>query len=403
MGQYDVLCGGPEIEKRPILPYSDIVCDFLDAYSSALRHDYQAKSYPDIRTFAFWIRKANIQSLKQQYIESFGREFRLGKGIIFHIAPSNVPVNFMYSYVFGLLAGNSNIVRVPTKGFPQIECMCRVLNLLLQQDLYSEITKRTLIVRYGHSKECTDYFSKMCNLRVIWGGDDTIQAIRQSQLPPRSTEITFADRYSFGIIALEELKNVSSKELEGLAEKFYNDTFLMDQNACSAPHLIMWKTAPHILQKETQKIKEQFWLSVEKTAEKYDFPDRKSSEKYCLLCEKAAEGPAVQKANKYHSNRLFVCDVDIAEEASVETLRGKFGLFYQCDIDNLDALWILNSEKVQTCAYYGVNPIEIREWIAEKGIVGIDRIVPFGSTLDIGVVWDGYNLIAQMSRCITAI
>lgn len=400
MVQYDVLCGIREIEKKAIPPYSDMVCDFLDAYSSALRHDSQAKKYPDIQTFAFWARKAGIQNLKQQYIESYGKQFRLGRGIIFHIAPSNVPINFMYSYAFGLLAGNSNIVRVPTKVFPQIECMCRVLSDLLQQEAYAEIKKRTLIVRYGHDREHTDYFSGICNLRVIWGGDDTIRAIRQSELPPRSTEITFADRYSFGIIALDELKNISEEELDELAKKFYNDTYLMDQNACSTPHLILWKTAPQISQQEAQELKNCFWLSVEKMVQKYDFPDVKSSEKYGLLCYKITDGLDIRKVNRYRSNRLYVCDLQSISEGMVEKLRGKFGLFYQCDIDNWDALGIMNNEKVQTCAYYGIEPSELQRWIAGKCIVGIDRIVPFGSTLDIDVDWDGYSLIAQMSRCI---
>lgn len=400
MVQYDVLCGIREIEKKAIPPYSDIVCEFLDAYSSALRHDSQAKSYSDIRTFAFWIRKANIQNLKQQYIDSYGRQFRLGRGIIFHIAPSNVPINFMYSYAFGLLAGNVNVVRVPTKEFPQIECMCRVLNAVLEQEIYDEIKKRTLIVRYGHNKELTDYFSGKCNLRVIWGGDDTIRTIRQSELPSRSTEITFADRYSFGIIALEELKNIEEKDLEDLAKKFYNDTYLMDQNACSTPHLILWKTTPQISEQEEQELKNQFWLSVEKIAQKYDFPDVKSSDKYGLLCDMAASGLDIKRVTRYHTNRLYVCDIEKIDKAAVESLRGKFGLFFQCDINNLDALGIMDSEKVQTCACYGIAPCEIQRWIAEKCIVGIDRIVPFGSTLDMDVDWDGYNLIAQMSRCI---
>ena len=35
--------------------------------------------------------------------------------MIFHITPSNIPTNFAYSFIFGLLTGNSNIVKVPTK------------------------------------------------------------------------------------------------------------------------------------------------------------------------------------------------------------------------------------------------------------------------------------------------
>ena len=49
-------------------------------------------------------------------------------------------------------------------------------------------------------KEITDAFSALCNVRVIWGGDATIAEIRKSPLPPRSNEITFADRHSAAVI-----------------------------------------------------------------------------------------------------------------------------------------------------------------------------------------------------------
>jgi hypothetical protein len=47
-----------------------------------------------------------------------------------------------------------------------------------------------------------------------------------------------------------------------------------------------------------------------------------------------------------------------------------------------------------------MNPEELRNFIIENGLCGVDRIVPVGKTADFGVVWDGYDLITQMSRII---
>ena len=33
-------------------------------------------------------------------------------------------------------------------------------------------------------------------------------------------------------------------------------------------------------------------------------------------------------------------------------------------------------------------------------IRGIDRVVPIGKTLDISTIWDGYDIISQLSRYI---
>ena len=46
---------------------------------------------------------------------------RVGRGIVFHITPSNVPLNFAYSWLSGILSGNLNIVRVASKKSEQMD------------------------------------------------------------------------------------------------------------------------------------------------------------------------------------------------------------------------------------------------------------------------------------------
>ena len=62
-----------------------------------------------------------------------------------------------------------------------------------------------------------------------------------------------------------------------------------------------------------------------------------------------------------------------------------------------------DNSKVQTCAVYGIEPKDVATWVVSSEVYGIDRVVPFGKTLDIGVVWDGYDLISEMSRIIIII
>ena len=91
-------------------PFNNKICEFLNEISSDLLKN--KKNYPEIVSFAFWCRKSNINSLKKKYLDN---SLRLGRGIVFHITPTNVAINFAYSFVFGLLSGNSNIVRVAKK------------------------------------------------------------------------------------------------------------------------------------------------------------------------------------------------------------------------------------------------------------------------------------------------
>ena len=57
----------------------------------------------------------------------------LGKGTIFHIAPSNVPINFAFSLISGILMGNSNMVRLPSNQFKQINIIVDAFNRLCKK------------------------------------------------------------------------------------------------------------------------------------------------------------------------------------------------------------------------------------------------------------------------------
>ena len=112
-------------EKSSFEPFSVEAVNYLDALSKELNKDPNIRVYPDVATFGFFCRRANILSLKKKH--SSNDILRLGRGLLFHIAPSNVAVNFAYSLVSGLLAGNINIVRVPSKNFLQIDIISNAI------------------------------------------------------------------------------------------------------------------------------------------------------------------------------------------------------------------------------------------------------------------------------------
>ena len=90
------------IHITPEEPFAEESVEFLNALSQALNKDPRTKNYPDVATFAFFCRKANILQLKKKYYKD--DNLRLGRGIVFHVAPSNVPVNFAYSLICGILS-----------------------------------------------------------------------------------------------------------------------------------------------------------------------------------------------------------------------------------------------------------------------------------------------------------
>ena len=381
---------------RPLAIFAPSVCDFLQELSQILMKDPEAKAFPDIITFAFWIRRTNLQKYKANY----PAELRaIGRGTAFHIAPSNVPINFAFSLAFGLLAGNVNIIRVSSRDFPQTDIVCRHIKHLLASGQYPRLEKNIIVLSYEHDSEITDYFSAQCDARIIWGGDRTIAEIRRSPLPPRAVELTFADRYSFSLIDAGQFLAIGNAELSKLANAFYNDTYLIDQNACSSPHLIAWLTAD--LSADTlAAVKERFWQAVAEAAKKWEIQDIHASEKYLLACKYAAEYPALKKLRRY-ANYVYV--MELAEiRAQVSEIRGKFGLFAETNIHSYHELLPILGKNTQTITYYGINPQELADWVITEGLLGVDRIVPFGASLELDLIWDGYDWIGSLSRRITA-
>ena len=84
------------------------------------------RKFPDLASFGFFIRKSNLQHIEKLHKKE--NDCHIGLGTAFHIAPSNVPLNFAYSLVTAILCGNPSIVRISSKKFEQSELLIRLIN-----------------------------------------------------------------------------------------------------------------------------------------------------------------------------------------------------------------------------------------------------------------------------------
>ena len=390
--EYLVGKGDRSANWRPLKPYDELVCEWLSKLSNELISDAQAKQYADVISFAYWCRKANIERLKDQFIDD---DIRLGVGMVFHVTPSNVPINFAFSYVLSLLAGNANIVRVPSRAFAQTDIVCKAINKLLGDVKYKRIAEMTVFVKYDQNESITGALSSECNARIIWGGDEAINSIRKLPIPERSIEIAFADSYSLCVMDPNAIVAADDTEIKRLAESFYNDTYLMDQNACSSPHLIVWLNTS----KKAADAKQRFWGAVyEVTASKYELHPVNAVDKYMMLCQNAIELNNIASVER-HGNYVYRIAVDTLPD-DMDRLRGRFGYFYEYETDDIHSLAHIVNTRYQTLTYFGVDRAELVGFVVENGLTGIDRIVPVGKALDMDVIWDGYDIVRTLSRII---
>ncbi|MCI8584220.1 MAG: acyl-CoA reductase [Dorea sp.] len=368
-------------------PFSEEIIDFLNDVSRSLMNSKATKSYPDVVTFAFWIRKSSINKLKDRFLKN-DDNLRLGKGVAFQIAPSNVPVNFAYSLVSGLLTGNANIVRVPSKDFEQVSIIAGAFNEVLSR--YDDLKEYVYLVRYDRDKDVNSLFSSMADTRIVWGGDATIAELRKSPLPPRSGEITFADRYSLAVIDSDNYLAIENKER--VAEEFYNDTYLSDQNACTSARIVVW-TGSRI-----EKAKEVFWEEEHKLVEqKYPFQAIQAVNKLTSSYMIGTVFPGCKVIN--HKDNLITRIQVLNATAELMDYKDNSGFFFEYDCkDILEIKALCDNKRCQTIGYIGDK--EMFEPLLMSGIKGVDRIVPVGHTMDFDLIWDGYDLVNMMTRII---
>lgn len=390
------LCGRePESGLRPLRPFAPEALDFLSALSAALLKDREAKAYPDVITFAYFCRKANLARLQEEYAGQL--DDRLGRGVVFHIAPSNVPINFAYSLAAALLSGNGSVVKASSRDFPQTRIVCRAMEKLLTED-FAPLAPYVCVVTYlREAQEVTEAFSARCDARVIWGGDETVRRVREAALPPRAVEVAFADRYSLLCIRPEAVTALSEEELERLAKDFYNDTYLTDQNACTSPRLIYW-----VGERDSREASERFFRAVGAYArQRYELPAVTAVDKLTAACRTAMslEGAEIVPGPDNWVTRVRVK----ALCPELYDLRSPGGFFLEYAAPTLDALRDFVTPRVQTLSYWGFRPEELRRFVLEGGLTGVDRIAPVGHTMDFALTWDGYDLIRTLSRKISAL
>ncbi|EGA70923.1 acyl-CoA reductase [Vibrio sinaloensis DSM 21326] len=384
---------GDVANQPPLIAFSPVVIEFLDTLSREILSSTEAKAYPDLASFAFACRKRNIKKLSRAYGDTDDK-LLVGKGLVLHFTPSNVPLNFAYSLFAALLAGNSSIIRMSSKDFPQATYLTEVISKTLQMPNFKVLSDMIVIIKYEHDEEITGYLTELCDIRVIWGSNATISSLRSHPLPPHSYDIAFHERYSVSVISAEGYLSTDESQMKRSALDFYNDTLFFDQNACTSPRVIYWVGEQDCV----SKARDRFWSFFSKVA--YEKQYRNSGnlvvDKFVSQCHTAIDVNAKQLSLTGELiTRVELQDLNL----SVEQYCPAGGFFLEYGSDSLVELnRLANDKKLQTISYLGIEASQIVSALNSGQTSGVDRIVPIGKSADFELNWDGYDLIHQMTK-----
>lgn len=389
----EIVLGEGITQSAPITfePFNSLVLEFLSCLSTEVLKDLELSDFPDIAAFAFFIREGNLLRLAKKHDI---REFRRGRGWVFHIAPSNVPLNFAYSLTFSLLAGNSNIVRLPSKEYYQVSAICSAIRRIIQNPKYSQLAYMINLVKYGHNEEITKAISDISSVRIVWGGDETIKKIREIPLPLSSFDIGFINKYSAAVISSEQILCSEPEKLNKLAANFYSDAYLFDQHGCSSPKLVIWCGKDS----EIQQAQEIFWGKVESIVEaKYDLQQIHAVDKFVDMCQLSIKDSDIVLIK--NSNYLYRISVP-QTSGLIGSYQGSNGVFLESSVSSILDIPNMMGENFQTLTYFGFEKHQFESVIFNLKNQGLDRIVPIGQAFNMETIWDGMDLIRTLSRVI---
>ena len=389
------------LTKPRLSPFSDNSIYFLSELSKRILESDNIKSFAELVALAYWLRKANLFSVINDFKRGiFNEDILTPRGLAFHVAPSNVDSIFIYSWALSLLAGNSNIVRVTQNLNPQLELLLKIIRELMIDSKWHEISERNLIITYPHDNEINKYISAAADLRIIWGGDDTINSIKSLPSKPTTKDISFADKFSYTVINCSEYVKLNDSEKLKLANNFFNDSYWFNQMACSSPRFVFFAGD----QNKCEGASKDFWEYLRNELDRKNLTDSidVAMEKLVYLYESFSLAENAFSSVKINKNNPTVARIGINEIRRFnETCGG--GFFFECFIENIFDLKKIVTHKDQTLSYFGFNKELINEFISEVNGVGIDRVVPIGQALNFSPTWDGYYLLNELTKRVSII
>lgn len=392
LSRMQVLAGSSrQVSNTPTTVFDPGRIEFLAALSRTLLARPDVRAMPDVVSFAYWCRRANLAQLSERL--GAGDRLRMGLGLSFHICPANVPINFAFSMAFGLLAGNTCVLRLPSKPSPTVDVMVDAISRVLQEERHVELARDLMLIRFERNDVINRFWLSVADGRIVWGGDATVDHMRSLPCRPRSREVAFPDRYSLCAIEPRAVLALDEPGLQALCTHLFNDMYLMDQAACSSPQLVAWIGEPAIV----ESAKARLWPELVRVASARYVPQAvQVMDKYVQMCRHALGNERVL-AVKRHGNLLYRIELSAVSEHQDEC-RGYFGTIHEVTLDSLDQLAPIVNERYQTLTYFGLDPARIRDFIVSQHLRGIDRVVPIGRALDMDIVWDGYDIVASLSR-----
>ncbi|WP_438864914.1 acyl-CoA reductase [Neptunicella sp.] len=365
---------------QPFSPWSKRLLAEVNQLAQFILNHPQARDMPEITALGFWCRATNLEPIRQDASALVKSDSKAGN--ILHIAPANVDTVFFYSTVLSLLAGNRNIVRLSTRSGDITRQLVSLLQSFLQTHTDSVLRYLLAIVEYdAQNRVATASLSRWCDLRVIWGGDQAIQAI--SGIEPDTQQCCFPDRFSLAIMQLD-----SEEQIGLVVDRLLSDMLPFAQQACSSPKaLFWWQTAKPLQQQFYQQLQTQ----LVQRKQRFEMADQ--VEQYLNQQRLLMLGDS-QLIHQHPCQGLTILELDKIE-ADLFDWHSGHGLLLVNQLASLDKLPF--ADKLQTVSCFGISVADLQKQLDRLPMAQYKRIITQGKALEFQPIWDGIDLCRVFS------
>jgi hypothetical protein len=367
------------------------VVDFLSRLARKLLAPAVARRHPELGSLGYFLRPAELARAISKMERADALIFPRGK--VFHVPPANVDTIFVYSWALSALAGNHNVVRISERSAAAADLILEALHATAG-DADEVIGRTQRMITYGRDDAITAALSQWCDLRVIWGGDAAVTNIRRHPLRPSARDLTFPDRTSWAALSVAGWRAADPVTRRQAVVGFSNDAYWFDQAACSSPRTVFLvgdSTAADV-----QDVRAEFVTLLLDVVEQrgWGVDAAMAVEKRVNAYGLAATGAVTSM--QFPANAVTSMSLAAVPDAPRRWIGA--GAFPFAQVGSLLDLVPAMTRQDQTFSHFGFAPAELRAFATALGGRGVDRIVPFGSALTFGAIWDGYDLPREFTR-----
>lgn len=384
-----------EVMRQPSLAaFSKVQISFLTKLSLEIINGAESRRFPDLITFGYFIRPANIEGYFSNRQNSVNFT-ATGVGTALHVAPSNIPINFAFSWLFGFIAGCKNLVRLPSAQSAQIRLFLEAFESVSSLPEFSEIKKTNYFFRSERESAILDGLVPLVDALLVWGGDSTVEYFRALVKSPNVRQIFFPSRQSSMIVnASGVLEVLESQTQMDFLRSLYNDTFLTDCNACSSPSKIFFVGDESDCTKASS-------LLFSKLNE-YLITGDQSIPIVPRMMDSLASMESSPDWGQAHAHGLSIREFRFKDGQTSLKRPLRFGAFFVKNLTAVEQVTSHLSKDEQTIIHWGFSEVEVSDLGHRLCLGGTNatRLVPLGSALEMGFFWEGRDNPASLVKYI---